>query len=230
VARRPRQKKPSRVRSARRAAAAPAPDRPAPVAAPAADAARLPENRREALLNEAARLFGTRGFAATSTRDIAAAVGMLPGSIYYHFPSKEALALAVHERGVSQILRAVRAALDGVPEDAPWERFEAACVAHLEALLTGSEHAQVVTPQFARALPPEHAATLIRQRDAYERLFADLVDALPLPRGASRRYLRLAVLGSLNWALTWYRPDGDAPATIAKRIVDLYRRPLDAGP
>jgi AcrR family transcriptional regulator len=184
------------------------------------------ENRREALLDAAARLFGTRGFAATSTRDIAAEVGILAGSIYYHFPSKEALALAVHERGVNSILSAVQDALATAPDE-PWIRLEAASVAHLEALLNGSSYAQVVTPNFARALPRAFVASLIRQRDTYERLFVELVDALPLPRGTNRRYLRLALLGSLNWALTWYRAGGDSPTVIARRIVDLYRSPLD---
>jgi AcrR family transcriptional regulator len=184
------------------------------------------DNRREALLDAAARLFGSRGYAATSTRDIAAEVGILAGSIYYHFPSKEALALAVHERGVNSILSAVQAAIaDGSQE--PWARLEAACLAHLDALLNGGSYAQVVTPNFARALPAAFVSTLIRQRDTYERLFVELVDALPLPRGTNRRYLRLALLGSLNWALTWYRPGGDSPKVIARRIVDLYRQPLD---
>jgi len=187
---------------------------------------RLAENRRESLLDAAARLFGTRGFAATSIRDIASAVGMLSGSIYYHFPSKEELALAVHERGVTHIQRAVETAVAAAGDD-PWNRVEAACVAPLEALLDGRSHALVVTPQFARALPKALRSRLIRQRDSYERVFAELLDALPLPADSDRRYFRLAILGSLNWALTWYRADGDPPAVIARSILRLYREPLD---
>ena len=57
--------------------------------------ARAPEgNRRQALLDAAAKLFSTQGFVSTSVRDITAAVGMLPGSMYYHFKSKEELVLA----------------------------------------------------------------------------------------------------------------------------------------
>ena len=52
-----------------------------------AQALRAPrqDNRRAQLLDAAARLFRERGFHATSMRDIAKAVGMLSGSIYYHF-------------------------------------------------------------------------------------------------------------------------------------------------
>ena len=50
---------------------------------------------------------------------------------------------------------------------------------------------------------------------------------LPLPTGVSRRLFRLALLGSLNWTLTWYRPGGKKPATLARQMIDLYRKPLD---
>ena len=57
-------------------------------------------NRRQELLTAAARLFRRQGFDATSTRDIAAAVGMHSGSPFYHFKSKDALLYAVMEEGM----------------------------------------------------------------------------------------------------------------------------------
>ncbi len=41
----------------------------------------------------AARLFEKQGYSATTMNDIAAATGMLPGSLYHHFPSKEEIAV-----------------------------------------------------------------------------------------------------------------------------------------
>lgn len=184
------------------------------------------DNRRSALISAAARLFSERGFAGTSMRDIAASVGMLSGSIYYHFPSKQALLMAVHEESVRHTVRAVEAALDG-PAQNPWDRLQAVCEAHLTTLLSGSPYSRLVSPDFARTLPPKLQKTIIAQRDRYEAMFARAVDELPLPEGVPRRYLRLALLGSLNWALIWYRPGGDSPAQIARSIVDLYRRGLD---
>jgi AcrR family transcriptional regulator len=57
-------------------------------------------NRRQALVAGAAKLFRRKGFDATSTRDIAAAVGMQSGSPFYHFKSKGALLYAVMEEGM----------------------------------------------------------------------------------------------------------------------------------
>jgi AcrR family transcriptional regulator len=61
------------------------------------------DNRLPLILDEAARLFREKGYAATSMRDIANAVDMLPGSLYYHFSAKEDLLVAVYEEGVRLI-------------------------------------------------------------------------------------------------------------------------------
>ena len=47
---------------------------------------------RELILLEASRLFATRGYLGTSTRDIATAVGIQQPSMYSHFTSKHAIA------------------------------------------------------------------------------------------------------------------------------------------
>jgi AcrR family transcriptional regulator len=187
--------------------------------------ARVPraDNRLPLILDEAARLFRAQGFHGTSVRDIVRAVDMLPGSLYYHFPTKEALLAAVYAEGVRRISEAVAAAIAG--KDDPWGRLEAACIAHLEALLQESDYAQVVI----RVLPadaPSVAAELVRLRDDYERRWVELVQDLPLPRGIDRRSLRLMLLGALNWSQTWYRSGRDSPRTIAKRFVQQLQVPL----
>ena len=181
------------------------------------------DNRLPRLLDEAARLFGTQGFHGTSVRDIVRAVDMLPGSLYYHFATKEDLLTAVYAEGVRRISERVRSAIDGKSD--AWARLEAACVAHLEALLEENGYAQVVI----RVRPndvPSAAARLVPLRDEYERLFVELVGALPLARGADPRGVRLMLLGALNWAQTWYRPGRYSPQSIARHFVALLRKPI----
>lgn len=50
------------------------------------------EQRRAQVLAAAAELFASRGYAATTVREVAEAAGMLGGSLYYHFDSKESMA------------------------------------------------------------------------------------------------------------------------------------------
>jgi TetR/AcrR family transcriptional regulator, cholesterol catabolism regulator len=180
------------------------------------------DNRISLVLDAAARLFREKGYASTSMRDIAGACGMLAGSLYYHFPSKEALLVAVYAEGVAHIRTAVATALER--DGDAWQRLERACAAHLEALLSGSDYAQVVV----RVRPddaPDVAAELTALRDEYERTFAQAIGALPLARAADKRTLKLMLLGALNWSQTWYRPGGDAPAVVARRFVRLLRDP-----
>jgi AcrR family transcriptional regulator len=184
------------------------------------------DSRLPAILDEAARLFAQQGYHNTSIRDIVRAIGMLPGSLYCHFSSKEDLLVAVYEEGVRRMIDAVSTAMDSAPHD-PWARLEAACVAHLEALLQSTPYALVVI----RVLPddaPAARARLVEPRDRFESLFAGLVKELPLPPHSDRRALRLFLLGALNWTQFWYRPADashkrDGPAAIARKMVALLR-------
>ena len=187
-------------------------------------------NRRRAnsrlpqLLDEAARAFAQRGFAAASVREIVGPVGMLPGSLYCHFATKEALLVAVYKQGVERISAAVDAAV--APLSAPWPRLEAACIAHLGSLLDQTDYSQVVIrvrPSDAPAAEQE----LVRLRDSYEKRFARLVAALPLARPTDRSALRLMLMGALNWSQTWYRQGrGSKPDRIARRFVGLLKSNL----
>lgn len=175
---------------------------------------------RETLMAVSARLFARGGFDATSMRDIAGEAGMLAGSMYYHFPSKNDLIAAVYEEGVAEISAAVDAAVAAA--DTPWTRLEAACVAHLQSLLSDTAHAAVMTADLRR-LDARLRRRLIAMRDGYERRFVDLVAALPLGQGTDRTLWRLQLLGALNWTPTWYRPGRKSPAAIARALVGALK-------
>jgi AcrR family transcriptional regulator len=192
---------------------------------PVASKVRAPraDNRLPRILDEAARLFREKGYQGASVRDISRSVDMLPGSLYYHFANKDDLLVAVYAEGVRRITEAVREAVAAKTE--PWERLEAACVAHLEALLDPGDYGQVVI-RVRPADAPGAADRLVALRGGYEKTFRDLVAALPLPAGADRKTLRLMLLGALNWTQTWYRPGKLNPRRIARQYVALLREQL----
>ena len=182
---------------------------------------RREDNRGRDVLAAAVELFASRGFDATSIRDIATAAQVQPASVYYHYPSKEALLVAIVDRAAAQVAAQITAAAQA-PD--PWLRLEQACVAHLTALLQGEGALRVLATEIpSRRTGAVHHA-LVRTRDAYEDMFRDLVAAVPVRPGVDRSYLRLTLLGAINWSLIWYRPGGDAPATIARNIVALIRQ------
>ena len=183
------------------------------------------DSRQPQILDAAARLFCSQGYQGTTIRDIARAVGMLPGSLYCHFATKDDLLAAVYTRGVDQICQAVQAAVERRSD--PWQRLEAACVAHLEAILRDDDYARVVV-RVRPAVVSAASARLVRERDRYEALWTALAAALPLPRRTDRKAMRLMLLGALNWAQNWYRPDGSAtPRSIARQFTALLRQGME---
>ena len=177
-------------------------------------------NRRELLLEAAARRFLYEGYAAASMRDIAADAGMQAGSIYYHFPSKADLLAAVHDEGMRRISDAVLESLEG-PSD-PWQRLEAAFVAHLEFLLEGNIVVQALMQEMPTGSSPIRTR-VTRLRDDYEGIFIRLLEDLKLPRGVDLHSLRLMLLGAMNWSFTWYRPGAETPRRIASKFVKYLR-------
>ncbi len=146
---------------------------------------------------------------------------MLSGSLYYHFPSKDELLLAVYAAGVKELEKATSVALAKVSD--PWLRLEMLCRTHLETVLRDSDYAQVLI----RVLPSDIPSAADRLRDlrsSYEKVFRDVVAELPLPTGTDRRALRLMLIGSLNWATLWFDPQGrDSPRVLARKFVGLIK-------
>ncbi len=175
------------------------------------------DNRRQQVLEAAASLFVEKGYNGTSMRDIAKSTQMLPGSLYYHFPSKEALLAAVFEEGVKRISDRVDEALAST-ESKPWLRLQSACEAHLQMLLGGNNFAQVVV----RVLPkdaPDIRSSLVAMRDRYEARFRELVADLPLKSGTDQKIFRLMLLGSLNHAPVWFRQNGATVSQLAQQFI-----------
>lgn len=187
------------------------------------------DSRLAQVLDAAAAQFAAKGYEAASIRDIVRSVGMLPGSLYCHFATKDELLAAVYAEGVRRISDAVTAALARRTD--PWDRLEAACVAHLEALLDRSAYVKVVIHVGPGSVPGS-APALVALRDGYEQMFDALLRELPLPARTPRQPLRLMLLGALNWAPTWYRADGArSPRRLARDFVRLLATQLqvDAG-
>ncbi|MBM3345209.1 MAG: TetR/AcrR family transcriptional regulator, partial [Betaproteobacteria bacterium] len=179
-----------------------------------------PPDRRRTIINEAARLFARKGFDATSIRDIAAAVKITVGALYWYFESKEELFSAVHAAGLKAMRDAVEQAIRGI--DDPWARLQAAAEAHCEALLRPVDAVAVLIPP---SLGPIRRQ-LIGHRDKYERLFRRLVADVDTPAGVDRNVFRLQFLTGLNGTLTWYRADGKfTPTEIARQYMRMLRRP-----
>ena len=165
-------------------------------------------NRRGELLRSAARLFRRKGFDATSTRDIAAAVGMQSGSPFYHFKSKGALLYAVMEEGMRSAIDRQQLALlraGGAAADAAG-RLRIMIRNHFDVLLgPGSDFIPVMLYE-ARSITPRQRAMLAQLQSEYEAPWVPVLEALHRTGRlkAEVKLARLLIFGALNWSAQWY--------------------------
>ena len=165
---------------------------------------------RRQILDAAAALL-RQGYDATTTREIAARVGIKAGSIYHHYPSKEAIVSAVVNEGVRVVHEAVTGALAALgPSASPRERMQAAIKAHLLSSLEHSAYTSASIRAFA-FLPAAVQEDCRVERRRYEEIWRGLVTEAAaaglLAPGVSQDAVRLLLLGAVNWAGEWYRPE-----------------------
>ncbi|PWR21638.1 TetR/AcrR family transcriptional regulator [Zavarzinia compransoris] len=189
-----------------------------PATSPHADSG----NRLDIIIDAAAHSFAKAGYDATTMRDIAALTGILPGSIYYHFKSKEDLFLAVHDAAIERVCRGVLRAIK--PGTEPWTRLEQAATGYLDSMLgADAVYATLIVTEFPKRRSRKLRSALVSHRDRFERLFTGIIDELPLRESVDRRYWRLALMGMLAWTHVWYRAGTDSPQAIACKLVEQLR-------
>lgn len=170
-----------------------------------------PSTARAAINDAAVRLFGQQSYTATSMRDIAKAVGVLPGSLYAHISSKEELLFDIVDAGVTDFLNAV-APFAG-HDASPQIRMRGAIKAHVAEAAANPERSLVVFHQW-RFLTAQALADAMEKRRRYERIFLSILDG-GIADGTfeptiNKRVAMLAILGALNWVPEWYSAKGSA--------------------
>jgi len=177
---------------------------------------------REAIMDAAMHLFGKQGYSGTSMRDIASAVGVLPGSLYAHIASKEALLVEIVDDGIHRFLAAVRPHVES--DVTPSEKLRSMVIAHLAVVADNPERSLVVFHQW-RFLGEGNIQTAIGKRRDYEQAFIGVIDD-GIKSGAfranlNRRIAVLTILGALNWTPEWLSPDGTlSPEEVGGVIAD----------
>jgi AcrR family transcriptional regulator len=183
--------------------------------------ARRRDRQRDAILRAAARLFRERGFADTGMRDIAAAADLSAANLYHYFDGKHDLLFYCQDRALDRMIAATVTARRESTSAA--ERLRIVCTAHLQTLLDEIEgataHLQI------DSLPPALRDEIVKKRDCYERalrrLIADGIAAGELVDSDPAIVAR-AMLGAMNWTVTWFRPDGADTAAAVGEIISRF--------
>jgi len=187
---------------------------------PAADA------RRREILASASRLFRERGLHDAGMREIASALGMTAGNLYYYFASKQDLLAYCQESALTELLELAERVRGG-PGRADARLFEllAGHVRVLNQSQPGSlAHLEV------EALAPPARSRLLARRKRYERVYRELIEsgsAAGVFRAADARLATLALLGAVNWTVKWFDAAGrKSVEAVAAELAELLVRGL----
>lgn len=191
----------------------------APIAQASSDA-----STNDRVLDTAAALFWRKGFAGTTTREIAAAVGIQQASLYHHMSSKEDLLYEICVTSLKEFLTDVQSAVASIHD--PLEKVRVLIRAHLTTLFKHQQRNVTMITEL-RSLSRQHRAEVVELRERYSALVRSILTAAQeagfVRTDIAAKYLALALLNMLNWALLWFREGhGLSAEQLAGLFVTIY--------
>lgn len=181
---------------------------------------------REGILEAAARIFGEKGYHATSMQDIADSVHLQKASLYHHFSSKQEILAALIDHALELINRKLEEVLS--QPLSPGEKLRQAMVSYLETIAENQNLSAVLLFEL-RSLDPELKIQHASRREKFDRLWRDLI-VEGIEAGVFNEIdpslTGRAILGVMNWTVMWYRSDGPRSST---EIANLFSKLLLQG-
>ncbi|MGY2703653.1 MULTISPECIES: TetR/AcrR family transcriptional regulator [unclassified Nocardioides] len=183
-----------------------------------------PATRREELLRIAAGLFAEKGYKFTTVRDIADAAGILSGSLYHHFDSKESM--------VDEILRTFQEELFGQYDEIlagdldPLAKLEQAVLVSFDAIDQHRDEVAIYQNDAAHLLTFDRFAYLgernRQSREVWLTLLQNGIDAGVLRDDLDLELTYRFIRDTVWVAVSWYRPGGRRTHTeIARQYLSI---------
>jgi AcrR family transcriptional regulator len=174
---------------------------------------------REEILDAAAQVIRQKGYSGTSMSDIASAVKLQKGSLYHHISSKQEILLALLDRALDMLSKRIEPiAHKSIPAD---KKLRLMIREYLQLLAENSDLSSVLLFEH-RSLDRKAHAQHIPNRDRFENLWREVITEGLNSNLFTCQDVGLTLrglMGTLNWTLTWYRPDGKFPI---EKIGDHY--------
>jgi AcrR family transcriptional regulator len=175
---------------------------------------------RVQILKSAAKAFRRLGYHGATVEEIAAALHMKKGNLYYYFRNKEEILFACHQYSLDRLL----AILDEVQRSgaSPDQKLRQLIGAFVHTIL--DELHGTALGLDLEALSPAHLRTVIVRRDRFDKGMREVLKE-GVRSGmfvyADTKLLSFAILGAVNWIPRWYSPDGPSSSQeIADRFAD----------
>lgn len=179
------------------------------------------EQKREAVLRGAVRMFNARGFHATSLDDVAATLGISKPTIYHYLGNKEQVLIECIVRGLGMLASAAELVMDEPGSGlSRLQRF-----LHLYAEITMDDFGRCVIRTGDEALSQEGTALLRARKREIDMAMRALIeqgiaDGSIAPLDVKLTAFTLA--GALSWPARWHDPAGPMPVhDVAASLVDI---------
>ncbi|WNC74223.1 TetR/AcrR family transcriptional regulator [Thalassotalea psychrophila] len=160
------------------------------------------------LVNVAAKLFNQKGYARTTVRDIASELGILSGSLFHHFPNKEAILCIAMAEAILKASKFMELAMEGTTDAKQQLRILIHC--EITALHDENDPGfQLMIPEW-RSLNADNRACILSLRQRYEARWHKVLESLQQQSvvNAEARVLRHFIRGALLETCNWYKPSG----------------------
>src|SRR5947207_2558985 len=172
------------------------------------------------ILQAAAGAFRKYGYHGATVEQIAAALRMKKGNLYYYFRNKEAILFACHQYSLDRLLELLdEVDRSGLP---PQEKLRRLIVAFVHTILDELHGTALFLD--LEALSPSHLKTVIARRDQFDRGVRRVLEE-GMRAGVftknDPKMLAFAIFGSVNWIPRWFDPRGPFSSDeIANRFAD----------
>jgi AcrR family transcriptional regulator len=178
------------------------------------------DTKRLQILKSAAAAFRHRGYYGASVDEIARALEMTKGNLYYYFRDKEEILFACHEYALDIVLKMLKKV-----EQSPYPPEE-----KLRRIIVGFIHTMIddfggtALTMDLQPLSPARLKKVIAKRDRFDHGIRQIVSAgikAKVFRPGDPKLLTFAILGAINWISYWFDPAGEANSVeIAQEFAD----------
>jgi AcrR family transcriptional regulator len=181
---------------------------------------------RDKIRDAAVQLFSELGYHAAPLRDIASMAGIQAASIYYHYPSKQALLVEImdtHMRQLNANLERILAQPIGVSE-----KLYQAIASHIRLHTTYKAEFFIIDTEI-RALDEENRRHILALRDKYEHLLQSLLQEgmnMGVLRPSDVKVTSYAVITMCTEVASWFRSKG---RLTVQQVIDIYSQIITKG-
>ncbi len=161
------------------------------------------------ILKSAAAAFRRRGYYGASVDEIASALHMTKGNLYYYFRDKEDILFACHEFALDLLLKMLKKVEDS--SHPPQEKLRRVIVSFVHMMI--DELRGTALTMDVQALSPSRRKLVIAKRDRFDRGIRRIITdgtKAGVFRRADPKLATFAILGSINWIPYWFDPYGEA--------------------